>query len=537
MVVDRERSPTRLPRLVVLVLASVLAVVGPAAGPPWRRRAGRSGCRMPASGGRSTSGPAAASVCRVFDPAAGGYVLKLDYTIPQGSAAGVWTKGFPPGLNAGSIDVVRLAAREADPEGSRQIAVALEIKGTAGIQSIPLEIHPDWTFVERTVDWAAIGAMKEVVVSVSRRGDGATAVGTLDLDVRFERLPGSGSSACSRSPGSAASWRPACSRCSMGVLRLLSLRRPGPEPSGEAFELPAREHPATARWVAGLGRDFVLGVGAVAIVCLAIGIYRARRGGTAGGRLDARLGWRRGGGHRGVVEVRADRQAPDGRGGLPGHVATGLLAASSSPLAILQAPATWSELLLLSQPVAAVAAFALPRGQRASAGDVGPAPGRGRRRDDRRDALRGRRAAPARIAAAWCRRWGASSRPGRWRPARRGRVRGAGGRPLRLQRGRGQRARPGDEADAAPVGPGPTWRCSPSRSPRSRPRGSRRSGRARRSPSWPRRAPAGRRRGDDRALAGGALGRGLPDHRHGPGRASTAARRPRDRPPGIPSWA
>ena len=59
-------------------------------------------------------GPARAAVRRVPDPAAGGEVLTLDYTIPRGAAAGLYAKAFPGGLDADRVDVVRLAVKADD---------------------------------------------------------------------------------------------------------------------------------------------------------------------------------------------------------------------------------------------------------------------------------------------------------------------------------------------------------------------------------------------------------------------------------------
>src|SRR4051812_31562144 len=89
----------------------------------------------------------------------------------------------PPAFGAGGA-----AVRMAGPGPARDVAVALEIKGTAGTQRIPLEPHAGWVVVERPVDWPAIGTVTEVVVSVSRIGEGPPAVGSVALDVRFARL-------------------------------------------------------------------------------------------------------------------------------------------------------------------------------------------------------------------------------------------------------------------------------------------------------------------------------------------------------------
>src|SRR4051812_41897637 len=45
-----------------------------------------------------------------------GDVLELTYTVPQGTAAGVWSKEFPARLNPGEVDMVRLGLKGIDPD-------------------------------------------------------------------------------------------------------------------------------------------------------------------------------------------------------------------------------------------------------------------------------------------------------------------------------------------------------------------------------------------------------------------------------------
>ena len=72
-------------------------------------------------------------------------ILKLDFTIPPGAAAGVYAKSFPGRLDAEHVDIVRVAVKAQGSEPARQIAAAIEIKGAAGVQRIPLAIQPEWT--------------------------------------------------------------------------------------------------------------------------------------------------------------------------------------------------------------------------------------------------------------------------------------------------------------------------------------------------------------------------------------------------------
>src|SRR5262249_28748994 len=115
-------------------------------------------------------------------------VWKLDYTLPPGTAAGVWAKGFPERLNADNIQLVSLGVKTVDPRQLRQIAVKVEIKGTAGVQSIPVPLHLGWARLEQSVDWQKIGTLTEVVAVIDHSGAGEPAGGTLYLDVRFDRL-------------------------------------------------------------------------------------------------------------------------------------------------------------------------------------------------------------------------------------------------------------------------------------------------------------------------------------------------------------
>ena len=133
-------------------------------------------------------GTAHAVVARVSDPAAGGEVLKLTYTIPRGTTAGMYAKGFPAELRADHIDLLRVGVKSTTPEQSRQVTAAIEIKGSAGVQRIALELQPDWHPVEQAIDWPAIGAVKEVVVLVNGINDREPATGTLLIDARFEQL-------------------------------------------------------------------------------------------------------------------------------------------------------------------------------------------------------------------------------------------------------------------------------------------------------------------------------------------------------------
>ena len=64
-------------------------------------RGGRSDSPRRRSRGAFNVGDARGNVGLVAEPEPGGDVLKLDYSLPPGTAVGVWTKGFPAGLARG----------------------------------------------------------------------------------------------------------------------------------------------------------------------------------------------------------------------------------------------------------------------------------------------------------------------------------------------------------------------------------------------------------------------------------------------------
>jgi len=345
MVKERLRA-IGLPCLLAIVAALVAA--GPAPGEDARP------IRLTdaAERGLFNVGASRGDVSVAPDPAAG-EVLKLDYTIPEGTAVGVWAKGLPEGMRAETVDLVRPSVRSDDPEAARLVAVRLEIKGKSGLQSLPLPLGGAWVPSEHLLDWKAIGSPTEIVVSLSRQGTGAAATGTIYLDIRFERLSPLRRLALSPLARLGGIFLLALAGAALATaLRLSAARWPQ-----EAGGTNVGAEPGPPAWLGGIGRDIVLGVGAVAVAWLAAGIYEV---GALGG-LEA--GWSCAGpAVAGLALTSWFRYGLTGRF-LSGRevfqdfLAIGALAASSSPLPILKTAADWSEMLLLSQPVAAVVAL------------------------------------------------------------------------------------------------------------------------------------------------------------------------------------
>ena len=77
-------------------------------------------------------GAARASVTREADPRGGGDLLKLDFTIPPGAAAGLYAKSFPGPMDGEHVDLVRMALKAQGTEPVRQVAAATRDQGGRG---------------------------------------------------------------------------------------------------------------------------------------------------------------------------------------------------------------------------------------------------------------------------------------------------------------------------------------------------------------------------------------------------------------------
>ncbi len=351
---ERQRLSSRLPRLAALVFATLLAAPivtargasAPAKGDPIRLSDAaergivhRRGCAgdLPGRGLLPCRRRSCASTTRCRGgrpPVSGPGRSPRDWTPGSVDVVGGWAGETGGGVQATDPD--QLPADRAGP-------------GDQGIEGHPA--HPpgppsrlDRRF-EKAVDWPAIGTLTRGrrLGQPRRRRRDRDGVDRSRCPLRAAPLAPEAQHARRREdrgrragqPRSRRCWRPCCGR------------RPG---SG-----PGRERPRRAR--RGLERDFVQGAG---VVFIAVAGDRHLPPGRAGDRWRSagpRWGWR----------SRARRSRSGGSAGLTGThltaaevfqdtLATGLLAASSSPLAILQAPASWSEMLMLSQPVAAAVA-------------------------------------------------------------------------------------------------------------------------------------------------------------------------------------
>jgi hypothetical protein len=93
--------------------------------------------------------------CRLRQPQPGSDgACTIDFLVPAGTAVGVWANAFPHELRPEAVDLVRATAT--DPRQLHELAPAVELKGTAGIQRVPLTTGPDGYVTEAPVDWRSV---------------------------------------------------------------------------------------------------------------------------------------------------------------------------------------------------------------------------------------------------------------------------------------------------------------------------------------------------------------------------------------------
>ena len=93
------------------------------------------------------------------------------------------------------MNTARIGVKVPNSSQTRQVSVAVEIKGAKDVQRIPLKLQEGWNSVQELIDWDRIGDLNEVVLVVSPMPGNALVTGTLFFDVDFVKQKSSGSAA------------------------------------------------------------------------------------------------------------------------------------------------------------------------------------------------------------------------------------------------------------------------------------------------------------------------------------------------------
>ncbi|MDO8525220.1 MAG: hypothetical protein Q7S07_01885, partial [Candidatus Omnitrophota bacterium] len=265
-------------------------------------------------------------------------VLKFDYTIFNGAIAGVWTKSFPSKFGPKAVDAVRVGVRVPTAEQLSQVSVKLEIKGKDTMQSIPLRLEQGWVYAREAVDWNRIGPLNECVFVVSPMDVSKRLEGILYFDLDFFRMT--------------------FLQKSLALIKVTSviifaiILAFAAAFLGKSFGKTIVD----AVPVSGIKRDLVYAIAGVLILGSSISVYSM---GTMG-PLDAGLGL----GFLiiallGVVIAGILKRSLTGRHltaseVLQNALITGILAAASSRMDILQPASSWVQLLTFNNLIAAL---------------------------------------------------------------------------------------------------------------------------------------------------------------------------------------
>ncbi|OGW79252.1 MAG: hypothetical protein A3G33_00180 [Omnitrophica bacterium RIFCSPLOWO2_12_FULL_44_17] len=287
-------------------------------------------------------GASKGNVITTFDDTIGKDIWQFDYSAPKGSFVGVWTQNYPSELDARAADVVRIGIKAADAEQAKQAAVKIEIKGTKNMQSLPFELKAGWNSFREPISWNVIGDLKEVVFVVSPMGDKDPVNGTLCFDLDFGKLT---------------FIQKNFAFIKVGLVIILSLLvsfammflgkffgRFGIDKNKADFS----ETTIFER----LKRDLFYGMGAVLIAFVGLGIYSLGMKNPIDINFSFLVV-----GLMGVVIAELFKLRLTGKHLTSGEVfqnilLTGLLAAGSSKLELLQAPATWGQVFTLNSLIA-----------------------------------------------------------------------------------------------------------------------------------------------------------------------------------------
>ncbi|MBU0605997.1 MAG: hypothetical protein KKH77_06895 [Candidatus Omnitrophica bacterium] len=269
-------------------------------------------------------------------------VLKFDYAIFPGAIAGLWTKSYPARFNPSLVDAVIAGIKLQDPVQLREVTVKLEIKGDRGVQKAAMRLTGSgWSYIRESIDWDRIGKLSEVVFVVSPTDNKKRLDGIIYFDLNFYKLTPLQKYALVIKAGLVL-----LSGLLLALIFSACGMLPGKKPSDKKV------------WVlSGIKRDILYGVTVVMVLGLAIQIYSAGMANP----LDAGLSLTfLAVGLIGALIAEVLKYSLTGRH-LTGAelfqniLISGILAASSSRFELLQSPASWVQLLMLSNVISALA--------------------------------------------------------------------------------------------------------------------------------------------------------------------------------------
>ncbi|MBN1494098.1 MAG: hypothetical protein JW938_08115, partial [Candidatus Omnitrophica bacterium] len=96
--------------------------------------------------GMTTSEMAKGIMTPGFDESLQQDVLEVRYSIASGTSLEIWAKGFPVELSAETANTAKISMKVPDIEQVDQIDLVVIVRGTSGVQNVPLSLKNGWSF-------------------------------------------------------------------------------------------------------------------------------------------------------------------------------------------------------------------------------------------------------------------------------------------------------------------------------------------------------------------------------------------------------
>ena len=307
--------------------------------------------------GVSNDGEAKGVITFSFDEESKKDVYDLGYTLSSGSSITVWTKKFPADLTGAQVNTLEFGLRALEASQLNQLSINAEVIGSANTQMIPLCLKPGWNAIQKSIHWKEIGELKEVNFIISPKGHANSIKGTLYLGFDFCKTTFFKKYLIAIKFGSILILAFLLALLAAFASKLSGQNRVGVQSRSASDKGPDIVSPKETSILARLKKDFLYGAITVLILGTAVGIYALGAAeilslgsmtgiliaGVVGALIAECLKHQFTGKHLTPVEV------------FQNVLVTGILAASSSRLELLQAPTMWSHLLMINKLTATVA--------------------------------------------------------------------------------------------------------------------------------------------------------------------------------------
>jgi len=303
------------------------------------------------------NGSAKGDITSSFDEESKKDVYDLGYTLSAGSSITVWTKKFPAELTGAQVNTLEFGLRALEASQLNQISIKAEVIGESGTQEVPLNLKPGWNAIQKSIPWKKIGELKEVNFIISPKGRADSIHGTLYLGFDFCRATFIKKYLVAIKFGSVLLLAFLLSLLGAFVGKLFGQNRDSALSGTAGDKGPDIVSPKETSFLARLKKDLLYGAITVLIIGTGVWIYSLGMSEVLGaGSMMSIFA----AGAVGALIAECLKHQFTGKHLTPDEIfqnvlVTGILAAASSRLELLQAPTMWSHLLMINKLTATVA--------------------------------------------------------------------------------------------------------------------------------------------------------------------------------------